>query len=71
MPVDDLWHASPRHRVGGKIGIDATTEMAEEGHHREWPDVIRIDDATAAKVKARWGEFGLGPYPEKRSPFWP
>ncbi|MBW3581712.1 MAG: menaquinone biosynthesis decarboxylase [Euryarchaeota archaeon] len=71
FPVDDLEHASPLHRVGGKIGIDATTKWPEEGHPRPWPDVIAMDDGTREKVKARWQDFGLGAYPEKKSKFWP
>lgn len=71
FPADDLEHASPLHRVGGKIGIDATSKWPEEGHPREWPDVIRMDDTTTQKVKSMWSDLGLGAYPEKKTTFWP
>jgi 4-hydroxy-3-polyprenylbenzoate decarboxylase len=58
-PLDVLDHASPLPRFGAKMGIDATRTWPEEGHGREWPDEIAMDPEVAARVTARWHEFGL------------
>lgn len=60
-PVDVLDHASQEFTFGGKLGIDATRKSAEEGFRREWPDVIRMDPATIARVDERWDSLGIGP----------
>ena len=36
-PADHLDHATARQFLGGKLGIDATAKLPEEGA-REWPD---------------------------------
>ncbi len=59
-PVDDLDHASQMWRFGGKMGIDATTKWASEGHTRQWPEIIRMSDEVKRKVDARWAELGIG-----------
>jgi 4-hydroxy-3-polyprenylbenzoate decarboxylase len=56
-PLDILDHASPMWAFGSKMGIDATKKWATEGFDREWPDEIEMDDATKAKVDARWQEL--------------
>jgi 4-hydroxy-3-polyprenylbenzoate decarboxylase len=58
-PVDHLDHAPERQFVGGKIGIDATHKLPEEGA-REWPPEIVMSDEIRALVDARWDEYGLG-----------
>ncbi len=58
-PVDDLDHASQMPRYGGKMGIDATTKWASEGHTREWPDIIRMSDDVKKRVDEMWGALGL------------
>lgn len=60
-PVDDLDHASQLPRFGGKMGVDATTKWAAEGHTREWPEIIRMSDDVRRRVDARWEELGIGP----------
>jgi 4-hydroxy-3-polyprenylbenzoate decarboxylase len=45
---------------GSKMGIDATRKLPEEGFTRDWPKVIRMDDATKAAVDAMWPKLGLG-----------
>jgi 4-hydroxy-3-polyprenylbenzoate decarboxylase len=59
--VDHLDHASYQQFWGGKIGIDATRKLPEEGYTRNggWPEMIVSDPATAAKVDRRWKEYGL------------
>ena len=40
-PADHLDHATARQFVGGKLGIDATAKLPEEGA-REWPPEIEM-----------------------------
>jgi 4-hydroxy-3-polyprenylbenzoate decarboxylase len=57
-PVDHLDHAPGTQFVGGKIGIDATHKLREEGA-REWPPEIVMSDEVKALVDSRWAEYGL------------
>jgi len=41
------------------MGIDATHKWATEGLTRPWPEMLRMDAATEAKVDAMWGKLGL------------
>ncbi len=58
-PVDSLDHASRLPDFGSKMGVDATRKWPTEGFTRPWPDEIRMDEATKARVTKRWKEFGL------------
>jgi 4-hydroxy-3-polyprenylbenzoate decarboxylase len=60
-PVDHLDHSSYQQFWGGKAGIDATKKLPEEGYTRDggWPNMVLPDRETAAKVDARWKEYGL------------
>jgi len=58
-PVDTLNHASPEWNYGSKMGIDATRKMKEEGHPRDWPDVIEMTSEMKTQVTRRWKEYGL------------
>src|SRR3990172_3019908 len=58
-PVDHLDHASYQHSFGGKIGIDATAKLPEEGYGRGWPERIEMDPDVKARVDALWGQLGL------------
>ncbi len=58
-PLDHLDHAPGTQFVGGKIGIDATHKLPEEGA-REWPAEIEMSDEVKALVDRRWGEYGIG-----------
>jgi 4-hydroxy-3-polyprenylbenzoate decarboxylase len=58
-PVDHLDHASYQHSFGGKIGIDATAKLPEEGYRRGWPEVVRMDAVVKARVDALWEELGI------------
>lgn len=57
--VDQLDHASAQNSFGGKIGVDATAKLPEEGHPRPWPDVVRMDPAVKARVDALWADLNL------------
>jgi 4-hydroxy-3-polyprenylbenzoate decarboxylase len=58
-PVDVLDHSSRAFTFGSKMGLDATRKLPEEGFTREWPDVIRMDDATKQRVDAIWNSLGI------------
>jgi 4-hydroxy-3-polyprenylbenzoate decarboxylase len=58
-PVDHLDHASYQHSYGGKIGIDATAKLPEEGYSRGWPEVIRMDPQVKQRVDQIWDMLGL------------
>ncbi|MBI3813665.1 MAG: UbiD family decarboxylase [Nitrospinae bacterium] len=38
--------------LNGKLAIDATRKLKEEGHFREWPPEISMDDVVKKKVDA-------------------
>ncbi|HAW60647.1 MAG TPA: menaquinone biosynthesis decarboxylase [Actinobacteria bacterium] len=59
-PLDVLDHSSPTPYHGHKMGIDATRKWPEEGHSREWPDEISMDEKIRELVDERWAEYGLG-----------
>src|SRR5215218_4780200 len=52
-PADHLDHATVRQFVGGKLGIDATAKLAEEGA-REWPTEIEMSPEIRELVTRRW-----------------
>ncbi len=58
-PIDILDHASPDLGAGSKMGFDATVKIAGEGKIRRWPAPLTMDPAIAARVTARWREYGL------------
>jgi len=58
-PLDVLDHSSPQPIFGSKAGIDATVKLPAEGHNREWPEVIEMDEETKKQVEKRWKEYGL------------
>jgi 4-hydroxy-3-polyprenylbenzoate decarboxylase len=51
-PADVLDHATPEFGLGSKIGIDATHKIKGESHCREWPPIIKMDDAVKKRVDA-------------------
>ncbi|MCX8042709.1 MAG: menaquinone biosynthesis decarboxylase [Desulfobacterota bacterium] len=58
-PLDVLDHSSPTPLYGSKVGIDATRKWPEEGHPRQWPDLVTMDDAIIRRVTQRWKEYGF------------
>ena len=58
-PVDHLDHASYQHSYGGKIGIDATAKLPEEGYPRKWPQVVQMDKDVKEKIDQIWNDLGL------------
>lgn len=58
-PVDTLEHASRMQDFGSKMGIDATRKWPSEGFSRPWPDEIRMDAETKARVDGLWKTLGI------------
>jgi 4-hydroxy-3-polyprenylbenzoate decarboxylase len=58
-PVDALDHASPIPHYGSKMCIDATRKWKEEGHLRDWPDVIEMSSEIKELVAKKWKEYGF------------
>jgi 4-hydroxy-3-polyprenylbenzoate decarboxylase len=59
-PVDTLDHAARMQDYGSKMGIDATRKWASEGYAGRWPDEIKMDAATKARINEIWKELHLG-----------
>jgi 4-hydroxy-3-polyprenylbenzoate decarboxylase len=57
--VDHLDHASLHHSFGGKIGVDATAKLLEEGHPRGWPEVARMDASVQERIDQIWNDLGI------------
>ena len=49
-PSDVLDHATSEIAIGSKMGIDATRKLPGEGFRREWPPLIRMDEAVRQRV---------------------
>lgn len=58
-PLDILDHASNEEGFGGKMGIDATKKMKEEGYGRAWPQRAVMDEKTIEKIDEIWNSLGL------------
>jgi 4-hydroxy-3-polyprenylbenzoate decarboxylase len=65
-PTDHLDHAPQRQFVSGKLGIDATAKLPEEGA-RSWPEEIEMAPEVKELVDRRWAEYGFGPHTTARS----
>lgn len=58
-PVDHLDHASYQHSFGGKIGVDATAKLPEEGYSRGWPEPVQMSAEVKERVDLLWKDLGL------------
>ena len=59
-PLDDLDHATPTPKFGGKMGIDATAKQpGENGRTQEWPPDIIMSEEIKRLVDKRWSEYGF------------
>lgn len=58
-----LDHALGGFSFGGKLLIDGTRKMREEGARGPWPEPVTMDPAVVARVTERWRAYGLGPDP--------
>ncbi len=55
--IDVLDHSTNYPGFGGKMGIDATSKMKEEGYLREWPEVATIPEEIKRKVDKIWEDI--------------
>ncbi len=60
-PLDALENASENAVYGGKMGIDATRKLPEEGLSRFLPPEVKPDESIAKLVKKRWKEYKISP----------
>lgn len=58
-PLDALDHSSDFPHYGCRMGIDATKKWPSEGHMREWPDDIDMDEAIKKLVDEKWDSYGI------------
>lgn len=58
-PVDVLDHASRETGYGSKVGFDCTRKLPAEGHHRTWPEPVRMSDDVRRRIDALWPGLGL------------
>lgn len=58
-PLDELDHSSSYRCFGGKIGIDATRKLKEEGYETEWPKIVEMSEEIVKKVDEKWKDLGL------------
>ena len=43
-PSDSLDHAPSKQNIGSHMGFDATRKLPGEGHHRPWPELVKMSD---------------------------
>ncbi|MCO6452084.1 MAG: menaquinone biosynthesis decarboxylase [Caldilineales bacterium] len=58
-PVDALDHGSHNFAFGGKMGVDATRKLPEEGYTRGWPTPIEMSEEVRERVTRRWSIYGF------------
>ncbi|MDW7990005.1 MAG: menaquinone biosynthesis decarboxylase [Archaeoglobaceae archaeon] len=56
-PTDALDHSAYLPFLAGKIGIDATKKLKEEGYTREWPETIEMSEDVKKRINDMWEEI--------------
>lgn len=56
-PTDALDHSAYIPNLAGKLGIDATKKLKEEGYQREWAEVVEMSKEVKEKISSIWGEI--------------
>jgi 4-hydroxy-3-polyprenylbenzoate decarboxylase len=56
-PTDALDHSAYIQSLAGKLGIDATKKLKEEGYTREWPEPVEMTEEVKKKVDSIWNEI--------------
>ena len=51
-PSDSLDHAPSNQNIGSHMGFDATRKLPGEGHHRPWPELVKMTDEAQRLVDA-------------------
>ena len=57
--IDELDHASCGMGFGGKMAVDATRKLPEEGYTREWMEVCRHEPAVEQRIERLLRELRL------------
>ena len=61
-PLRDCFYVDYEGKLFPCLFIDATRKTAKlDDFHRDWPNVIMMDDETIRKVDQKWPALGLGP----------
>ena len=58
-PSDSLDHAPSVANIGSHMGFDATRKLSGEGYPREWPELVRMDEAVTTKIDEMAKRLGL------------
>ena len=58
-PLDDLDVGSASAKFGGKLGIDGTQKMAQEGYQGEWPPDILMTPEIKQLVDSKWADYQI------------
>ncbi|MDK2876110.1 MAG: 4-hydroxy-3-polyprenylbenzoate decarboxylase [Archaeoglobaceae archaeon] len=56
-PTDALDHSAYIPNLAGKLGIDATKKLREEGYQREWAEVVEMSREVKERIDRIWGEI--------------
>ncbi|MCQ4153573.1 MAG: menaquinone biosynthesis decarboxylase [Archaeoglobi archaeon] len=56
-PTDALDHSAYLPSLAGKLGIDATKKLKEEGYEREWPEVVEMSPEVKKKIDGIWEQL--------------
>lgn len=56
-PTDALDHSAYLPNLAGKLGIDATRKLKEEGYQREWAEVVEMSPEVKQRIDKIWGEI--------------
>jgi 4-hydroxy-3-polyprenylbenzoate decarboxylase len=51
-PSDSLDHAPSHQNIGSHMGFDATRKLPGEGHHRPWPELVKMTEEAQRLVDA-------------------
>ena len=51
-PSDSLDHAPSAQNIGSHMGFDATRKLPGEGHHRPWPELVKMTEEAQRLVDA-------------------
>ncbi|MBV9008035.1 MAG: menaquinone biosynthesis decarboxylase [Verrucomicrobia bacterium] len=57
-PSDSLDHAPTEQNIGSHMGIDATRKLPGENYHRQWPELLQMDERVQRLVDSLRGSAG-------------
>lgn len=56
-PTDALDHSAYIPCLAGKLGIDATKKVKEEGYERQYPEVVEMSQEVKERIERLWEEI--------------